>query len=152
MNISAQDVLDIQNLVVDYCLTTDNADVDGFMNCWVKPSEFAGYNSGAFGKMDTWNELKAFEAHHVGPGGNANGKRHQATNIRINFINENEAKVTNDMLVFEVAGLPMLVATGRYDDSLVVKTTEGWKFKMRNLLIDTGYFKLMETWQQHETK
>ena len=45
------------------------------MNCWVKPEDFAGYDSGAFGNMKTWEELHAFKAHHVGEGCNANGKR-----------------------------------------------------------------------------
>jgi hypothetical protein len=148
MNITATDVLDIQNLITAYCLTTDNKDADGFMNCWVEPAEFGGYDSGAFGNMKTWQELKDFEQHHVGPGGDANGKRHQATNIHITFISETEARVTNDMLVFEVAEIPFLVATGRYNDSVVVKTKVGWKFKSRTLDIDTGYFKLLETWQQ----
>jgi hypothetical protein len=150
MNITAKDILDIQNLVANYCLTTDNADVDGFVNCWVEPAAFGGYNSGAFGKLDTWQALKEFEAHHVGPGGNANGKRHQSTNIHIEFVSENEAKVTNDMLVFEVSEIPFLVASGRYNGSVVIKTGEGWKFKSRNLDIDAGYFKLLEKWQSSQ--
>lgn len=144
------DFLEIQNLVVAYCLTTDNADVDGFMNCWVNPTEYGGYDSGAFGSLKTWQELKDFEAHHVGKGGDANGKRHQATNIHIKMVNENEALVTNDMLVFEVANIPMLVATGRYNDSVVVRTEKGWKFKSRKLDIDGGYFKLVEQWNSNK--
>ncbi|MBC7915471.1 MAG: nuclear transport factor 2 family protein [Pyrinomonadaceae bacterium] len=147
MNIATQDLLEIQNLVASYCVTTDNKDVDGFMNCWVKPEEFGGYNSGVFGNMKTWEELRAFETHHVGEGGNANGKRHQATNLVIIPVSATEVKVTHDMLVFEVAEIPQLVASGRYNDSIIVKTDNGWKFKMRNLDIDTGYFKLMEKWQ-----
>jgi hypothetical protein len=144
MTLTTQDLLEIQNLVTAYCITTDNKDVEGFMNCWVKPEEFAGYDSGVFGSMETWEELRAFETHHVGEGGNANGKRHQATNLVINPVSATEVKVTNDMLVFEVAELPFLVATGRYNDSLVVKTENGWKFKWRKLDIDSGFFKLME--------
>jgi hypothetical protein len=147
---TTKDVLEIQNLVAAYCVTTDNADVDGFMNCWVTKEEFGGYNSGAFGKCDTWQALKDFETHHVGPGGNANGKRHQATNTIIKEVNENEVLVTNDMLVFEVANIPMLVATGRYNDSVVVRTENGWKFKSRILDIDAGYFKLLEQWNSNK--
>jgi hypothetical protein len=147
MNITTQDLLEIQNLVTTYFLATDNRDVEGFMNCWVSPEEFGGYDSGAFGNMKTWEELRAFEAHHVGEGGDANGKRHQATNLVIIPISETEVKVTHDMLVFEVAQIPYLVATGRYNDSLVVKTEKGWKFKWRKLDIDSGFFKLMEKWQ-----
>ena len=74
MALTTHDLLEIQNLVAAYCITTDNADVDGFMNCWVKPDAFEGYDSGAFGHSHTWQELKDFETHHVGPGGMANGK------------------------------------------------------------------------------
>jgi SnoaL-like domain len=147
---TTNDILEIQNLVAAYCITTDNADVDGFMNCWVKPEEFGGYDSGAFGSLKTWQELKDFEAHHVGENGDAKGKRHQATNVIIKVINENEVLVTNDMLVFEVENIPTLVATGRYDDSVVVRTENGWKFKSRKLHIDSGYFKLVEQWKSNK--
>jgi hypothetical protein len=138
------DYAEIQNLVALYCVTTDNADADAFMQLWVEPAEFGGYDSGAFGKMDTWQAMYEFEKHHVGPGGMANGKRHQSTNIVIHGISANEAHVTNDMLVFEVAEVPFLMATGRYNKSVVVKTAKGWKFKRRTLDIDSGFFKLME--------
>jgi SnoaL-like domain len=146
MNISpltAADYAEIQNLVALYCVTTDNADADGFMRLWVEPAEFGGYDSGAFGKMETWQAMYEFEKHHVGPGGMANGKRHQSTNIVIEGISATEAHVTNDMLVFEVADVPFLMATGRYNESVVVKTAKGWKFKRRTLDIDSGFFKLM---------
>jgi hypothetical protein len=52
------------------------------------------------------------------------------------------------MLVIRVADIPQIVATGRYDKSVVVKTEQGWKFKHRSLKVDEGFFKLMEQWQQ----
>lgn len=54
------------------------------------------------------------------------------------------------MLVFEVAEIPYLVATGRYNDSVVVKTENGWKFRWIKLDIDSGFFKLMEKWQSEK--
>ncbi len=152
MNISTQDLLEIQNLIATYTVATDNKDVNGFMNCWVSPEEFGGYDSGAFGNMKTWEELKAFEAHHVGEGGNANGKRHMVTNLIIQPVNETEVSVTHDMIVLEVAAIPYVVASGRYNNSKVVKTSNGWKFKWRKLDVDSGFFKLMEQWQQNEIK
>lgn len=137
------DELEIRNLVARYCLTTDNADADGFMNCWVEPHEFGGYDSGAFGKMDTWGALSAFEKHHVGPGGMANGKRHVALNLHVDAVDRDTAHVTHDMLVLEVATSPRLIATGRYDRSVVVRTAKGWRFKRRHLHIDPGFFALM---------
>ncbi len=148
MALTTHDLLEIQNLVTAYCITTDNADVDGFMNCWVKPEAFEGYDSGAFGHSQTWQELKDFETHHVGPGGMANGKRHQATNIHITPVSDTEVLVTNDMMVLEVADIPKLIATGRYNNSKVVKTADGWKFKYRHLQVDSGFFKLAEQWKE----
>ncbi|MDH4449028.1 MAG: nuclear transport factor 2 family protein [Rhodoferax sp.] len=145
------DYADIQNLVALYCITTDNADADAFMRLWVEPTEFGGYDSGAFGKMDTWQAMYEFEKHHVGPGGMANGKRHQSTNIVIEGVSATEALVTNDMLVFEVADVPFLMASGRYNKSVVVKTAAGWKFKRRTLDIDSGFFKLMEKVQAKDS-
>jgi len=151
MSITTKDLLEIQNLITYYFVSTDNKDVEGFMSCWVEPEDFEGYDSGAFGVMETWEELRQFEANHVGEGGEANGKRHQATNVVINPVSETEVKVTHDMLVFEVEEIPVLIASGRYNDSLVVKTDDGWKFKWRKLDVDSGFFKLMEQWQEGQS-
>ncbi|ACY14268.1 nuclear transport factor 2 family protein [Haliangium ochraceum] len=140
--LSDTDILEIRNLIARYCLTTDNADADGFMDCWVEPDEFGGYESGPFGSMATWQELREFEVHHVGPGGMANGKRHQATNIMIEAAGEGAAHVTHDLLVLEVAQEPRVIATGRYNKSVVVRTAKGWRFKSRSLQVDPGFFVL----------
>jgi hypothetical protein len=142
--ITAQDHAEIHDLVAAYCLTTDNADADGFMQTWVPPADFGGYDSGAFGKMDTWEAMYAFEKEHVGPGGMANGNRHLALNIRVVPVSATEALVTHDMVVIAVAEPPRIVATGRYDDSVVVKTAAGWRFKRRRLHVDAGFFKALE--------
>lgn len=78
--------------------------------------------------------------------------RHQATNIFVEFVNEHKALVTHDMLVLSVENPPMIVATGRYDKSKVVKTENGWKFKYRSLKLDPRFFKLMEKGQQVQEK
>jgi hypothetical protein len=148
--ITFEDHFEIVNLVARYCVTTDNADPDAFMRLWVSSEQFGGYDSGAFGSMKTWEELYAFEKHHVGPGGGANGKRHQATNLVIEPVSAAEVHVTHDLLVLEIAEIPRLIATGRYDRSVVVKTPEGWRFKARKLHVDPGYFRLMEQQQQRE--
>ncbi len=139
-----QDELEIRNLAAAYAITTDNADVDGFMACWVPAEDFGGYESGPFGSMKTWQELKDFESHHVGEGGMAKGKRHQVTNLMVEPISANKAYVTHDLVVLETAEIPSIIATGRYDKSLVVKTENGWKFKSRTLTVNKGFFKLME--------
>lgn len=145
--ITFEDYLEIRNLVARYCLATDNADVDGFMACWVPAEDFAGYDSGAFGHMDTWDEMYAFEKHHVSEQGMARGKRHQATNVHIVPVSADEVRVTHDLLVVEVADAPMVIASGRYDDSVVVRTPAGWRFASRKLTVDPGYFALLEQWK-----
>lgn len=151
MNITFEDYMEIRNLISTYTIATDNKDVDGFMNCWVEPDEFEGYDSGAFGNLKTWQELRNFEAHHTGPGGDANGKRHFALNIIITPVNSSEVMVTHDMLVAEVDQIPGLIASGRYNNSKVVKTEKGWKFKWRKLDVDQGFFKLVEQWDKSST-
>ncbi len=142
--ITIEDYLEITQLVADYCLHTDDGDADSFMACWVEPEEFDGYESGPFGTMNTWQEMYDFEKHHVGEGGMAVGKRHESANIKVVPVSSTEVHVTNDLIVLEVANEPMIIATGRYNNSVVVKTEKGWKFKRRTLDVDSGFFKLME--------
>jgi hypothetical protein len=47
-----------------------------------------------------------------------------------------------------VAQEPRVIAKGRYDDSVVVRTADGWRFKSRKLHVDPGFFELMKQWQQ----
>lgn len=146
--LSHDDISELHNLVARYCMTTDNADAEAFMQCWVDPDAFGGYDSGPFGSMATWQQMYEFEKHHVGPGGMANGKRHQATNIVIEPVSADEVRVSHDMMVLEVAQEPRIIATGRYDKSVVVKTSKGWRFKSRKLTVDPGFFILAERWKQ----
>lgn len=145
--ITFEDHLAIQNLIAAYFIATDNADADAFMSTWVSPEEFGGYYSEAFGDLPTWQSMYDYEKHHVGPGGMANGKRHQVTNVHIQPVSPTEVHVTHDMIVLEVADVPTVIATGRYNNSVVVKTDLGWKFKQRTLHVDSGFFKLMESLQ-----
>lgn len=142
MALSLEDHLEIRNLVTRYNVMTDNADAEGFMATWVTPEAFGGYDSGPFGSMATWEEMYAFEKHHVAPGGMARGKRHQATNVIVEPVSDDEVLVSHDLLVLEVEEAPRIIATGRYDRSVVVRTAEGWRFKKRTLHVDGGFFKL----------
>lgn len=142
------DFFAIHDLVRRYCIATDDADADAFMALWVPADQFGGYDSGSFGHMKTWNELYEFEKHHVGPGGMANGKRHQVTNVILEPVSADEVLVTHDLIVLEVAQEPRVVATGRYDRSVVVRTDAGWRFKSRTLTVDPGFFLLAKQWEQ----
>lgn len=80
----------------------------------------------------------------------ANGKRHQVTNLSIEPVDANTVHVTHDMIVLEVDEAPKIIATGRYDNSVVVRTSRGWKFKSRQLHVDPGFFKLTGH-EQHDS-
>ena len=54
----------------------------------------------------------------------AKGKRHQAGNVLIEQVHATEVHITHDLVVLEVAAAPRVVATGRYDRSVVVKARD----------------------------
>lgn len=147
--ISADDRLDIIELCSRYFTTTDDRDVDGFMNLWVEGPEFRGLDSGVLGNVKTREELRAFEAHHVQEGGMANGHRHMCLNVSMVAISEREVHVTSDMQVLRVDVPPHIRATGRYQDSVVIKAADGWRFAHRQLQMDEGFLKAMS--QEAET-
>lgn len=136
MALTAQDRLEILDLVARYNLTTDSKDVDGYMDCWTEEMLFES----PFGTFRTREEMRAFEAEHVHTG--AMGKRHFSLNVAIEGEGE-EARVTSDLIVMEVAEAPHVVATGRYERSRVVRTSDGWKFAHRRLDLDEGFGKYL---------
>lgn len=132
MELTARDRLEILDLVARYNLTTDSKDVDGYMDCWAEDLLFES----PFGTFRTREEMRAFEAEHVQTG--AVGKRHLSLNVAIEQ-DRDDALVTSDLVVLEVAEAPHVVATGRYDRSRVVKTSDGWRFSHRRLRLDEGF-------------
>lgn len=142
MNLTAEDRTEIIDLVSRYNIFTDNADVDGFMSCWMGEEDSVRFDS-PFGNFNSREEIRKFEHEHVTKG-MAVGKRHLAFNISIKKGDkDNEALVTSDLMVVEVKDIPYIVATARYDNSIVVNTEKGWKFLYRKLKVDDGFTKLM---------
>jgi hypothetical protein len=152
MTLTGQDRAEIMDLCARYNVSTDNADVDSFMNCWMEEgdSNHVKFES-PFGNFSSREEIKHFEQEHVTKG-MALGKRHLGFNIviREGKDDNNTAFVTNDLMVVETKDIPYIVATGRYDDSKVTKTDKGWKFQYRNLKVDEGFRKLMAKAKQQE--
>ncbi len=141
MSLSSEDRLAIMDLCARYYVSTDEADVDAFMDCWVDGEVLF---ESPFGSFRTRQELRAFEDEHVNRG-MAIGKRHLLNNVVIKpGKSDDSALVTTYMTVIEVNDIPHIVATGIYRDSLVVRTPSGWKFKHRKLDIDPGFAKLMQ--------
>lgn len=145
MPISAEDRVLIHELCAKYYVSTDEKDVDAFMDCWLDTDDIV-FES-AFGNFRGRNEIRSFETEHVSRG-MAIGKRHLLSNV---FIREsstpNKAFVTSYLTVLEVVDKPYIVATSIYRDSEVEKTSKGWKFRKRSMEVDPGFQKVMNQQQ-----
>ena len=130
VSIAPTDYFEIQNLVARYFHTVDDGDAEGFMDCWVGPGDFGLYAS-PLGEITDWQELYDLMKKLTAPDGFEKDKRHFASNLSIKAVSPTEALITHDMMVCDISGEPKIVAVGRYDDSVVVKTAKGWKFKSR---------------------
>ena len=142
MAIDHTDRAAISELHHRYYLSTDDKDVDGFMECWVDDG-FEGFFS-PFGDFEDRESLRTFEHDHT-HGGTADGKRHFSGNLVMRQgDDENTVLATSYMTVVDVVNAPRIVATGKYTDSVVRRTQDGWKFVRRELSVDPGYEKLQD--------
>lgn len=141
MPLSSEDRIQIHELCAKYYVSTDEKDVDAFMDCWVDADDIL-FES-AFGNFKGRDAIRKFEDDHVHRG-MAVGKRHILSNV---FIREgadsNKALVTSYLMVLEVVEKPLIVATAIYRDSQVEKTAKGWKFRKRAMAVDPGFQKVM---------
>ena len=147
MPLSALDRLEIQDLCARYYISTDEQDVDGFMDCWVEDDDIT-FNS-AFGNYKGRAAIREFEDEHVHRG-MAVGKRHLLGNVSIEEGERpNEALVTSYLVVMEVVERPYILATAIYRKSLVERTDEGWRFRSRTMDVDPGFQKVMASQGEH---
>jgi hypothetical protein len=137
-HLTESDRLEILDLCARYYVSTDEADVDGFMDCWIDSDDIV-FES-AFGTFRGRKAIRDFETAHV-TGGMAVGKRHMLSNVIIKPGPEGSALVTSYLTVLEVRDRPEIVATAIYRDSKAVKTKRGWKFATRSMDTDSGYQK-----------
>lgn len=141
MSLNADDKIEIHELCAKYYVSTDEKDVDGFMDCWMDDDDIV-FES-AFGNFKGRQEIRKFEDEHVRTG-MAIGKRHLLGNVYISESNKkNQALVTSYLIVMEVVDKPFIVATAIYRDSVVEKTSKGWKFRKRSMSVDPGFQKVM---------
>lgn len=141
MILTSDDKLEIHDLCARYYVSTDEKDVDGFMDCWVDDDEII-FES-AFGNFKGRSEIRAFEEEHVHRG-MAIGKRHLLSNVFISASEKkNQAYVTSYLTVVEVVDVPAIIATAIYRKSLVEKSSKGWKFRFRSMDVDPGFQKVM---------
>lgn len=141
MALTAADKIEIHELCAKYYVSTDEKDVDGFMDCWVEDENIV-FES-AFGNFKGRKEIRKFEDEHVSSG-MAVGKRHILGNVYVNAAaRSDQALVTSYLIVLEVVDKPFIVATAIYRDSVVEKTHKGWKFRKRSMHVDPGFQKVM---------
>lgn len=141
MSLTADDRLALHDLCARYYISTDEADVDGFMACWADHDDIR-FES-AFGDFAGRAAIRAFEDEHVHRG-MAIGKRHLLGNVAVREGDAPDtALITSYLAVLEVTGIPHIVATAIYRDSRAVRTPQGWKFVFRRMDVDPGFQQLM---------
>lgn len=146
-NLTAEDRLDILDLCARYYISTDEKDVDAFMDCWV-PDDDIVFKS-AFGDFAGRAAVRHFEDEHVHRG-MAVGKRHILSNVSIRPAPApNQALVTTYLTVLEVVEEPRIIATAIYRDSVAEKTGAGWRFRERVMDVDPGFQKAMAARPEH---
>jgi hypothetical protein len=139
--LTAEDRLDIHDLCARYYISTDEKDVEGFMDCWV-PDDDIVFKS-AFGDFAGRDAVRQFEHEHVHRG-MAVGKRHLLSNVSIRPASRpDQALVTTYLTVVEVVEEPRIIATAIYRDSVAEKTSAGWRFRERAMDVDPGFQKVM---------
>lgn len=140
-NLTAEDRLDIHDLCARYYISTDEKDVEGFMDCWVLDDDIV-FKS-AFGEFAGRAAVRQFEHEHVHRG-MAVGKRHLLSNVSIRPASRpDQALVTTYLTVVEVVEEPRIIATAIYRDSVAEKTSAGWRFRERAMDVDPGFQKAM---------
>ena len=143
MTIAETDRAEIIELHHRNYLSTGDKDVDGFMDCWVEDG-FEGFFS-PFGDFEDREGLRTFEHDHT-HGGTADGKRHFSGKLVLRKgDDEDTVLATSYMTVVDVVNAPRIVATGKYTDSVVRRTADGWKFDRRELSVDPGFKKIQNS-------
>ena len=141
MTLTADDRLALHDLCARYYVSTDEADVDGFIACWADSDDIR-FES-AFGTFTGRQAIRTFEDEHVHRG-MAVGKCHVLSNVVIRAgATPDDALTTSYLVVLEVVDVPHIVATAIYRDSRAVRTPAGWKFVFRRMDVDPGFQKLM---------
>lgn len=140
-HLTGEDRLDILDLCARYYISTDEKDVDGFMECWVLDDDII-FKS-AFGEFAGRAAVRQFEEEHVHRG-MAIGKRHILSNVSIRpGSRPDQALVTTYLTVVEVVEAPRIIATAIYRDSVAERTGAGWRFRERSMDVDPGFHEVM---------
>jgi len=138
-NAVTQGKLEIHELVAKLFHAIDDKNLEAYQSLFVDDAS----SESPFGVFQGRAALDSFFAHHIGPGGMGDGRRHFGLNVHAD-VDGDQGRVTFDLVVLEVRDVPTVIATARYDDNEVVYAKGGWRFKKLKQIIDPGFFKSME--------
>jgi hypothetical protein len=107
MALSTQDRHEILDLCARYFISTDEKDVDGYMDCWVDDDDISPES--VFGNLKGRKPFRDFMDEHVIRGIGV-GKRHLLSNTSIrDGEDDRTAYVTSYMVVIDVDNIPNIV-------------------------------------------
>jgi len=128
--LTADDYVEIQQLYSDYAYALDQNQGESFAGTFVDDGEFTGARRPGQPPRAPTKGKEALIT--MGKGGGGGASRHFITNLRITRTPEG-AKASCYFLQFSVKTTPaVLTLNALYDDTLV-KTPQGWKFKVRHV-------------------
>ena len=130
MPLSLEDKLTLLEIEAQFDWSIDRGDVEAWVDAWTEDGVFEASYGTARGRDELRKMLKELEA------GFSAGKRHTTSNHLIEG-DENEAKFSGYLIVFEREETPRVVATGTFTDTFV-KQDGAWKVRHRKLVVDKG--------------
>lgn len=133
MTLNIQDKIEIQELCARIYLCIDGQDAAGFAAGFDPQGTFVA----PYGEFTGTDAVRTFMEHHIAAG-KEDGVRHFITN-QIVDPHADGAHYRFYILKMNIAMGPVAIASAA-GDAIVVKTTEGWRFKRFQLIIDPAMF------------
>jgi hypothetical protein len=121
----------IRELLARYCFLLDGFRLAEFAALFVADGEWISRNGKATGPEGIERLLRGLVPEPA-PGAR---RKHFTANIIIDLAGDRATVVSNFLVVRDSPSGPAIAVAGTYDD-IVVRTSEGWKFKSRKLSHD----------------
>jgi SnoaL-like domain len=121
----------IRELLARYCFLLDGYHLGEFAALFTADGEWISRNGTAKGPADIEQLLRGMVPEPA-PG---KRRKHFTTNIIIDLAGDSATVASNFLVVRDSDAGPVIAVAGTYDD-IVVRTSEGWKFKSRRLSHD----------------
>jgi hypothetical protein len=121
----------IRELLARYCFLLDGFRLGEFASLFTADGEWISRNGHATGPEGIERLLRGLVPEPA-PG---RRRKHFTANIVIELTGDSATVISNFLVVRDSETGPAIAVAGTYDD-VVVRTTEGWKFKSRRLSHD----------------